>query len=86
MGDAGVMHLLATPPAVIAHNAVAQAAGEMPAEPVVQLEPAGMIVMGLSIAIVAGLALFCIIKILSEPTPGTHHHAPLDIDTHDREL
>jgi hypothetical protein len=52
----------------------------------VVLEPSGMVVMGLSILLVLGLMLFCMIRILREPTPEDHHHAPLDIDTRDREV
>ena len=49
----------------------------------VTLEPSGMIVMGASILVVLSLTVFCVTKILSEPNPESHHHAPLDIDTHD---
>jgi hypothetical protein len=52
----------------------------------VVLEPSGMVVMVLSILLVLGLMAFCIIRILREPTPQNHHHAPLDIDTRDREV
>lgn len=61
-------------------NLIAQAA-----ESAVTLEPAGMVVMAVSILLVVGLTLFCVLRILREPTPAEHHHAPLDIDTHDVE-
>ena len=53
------------------------------AEPAMRLEPSGMIVMGISITIVCGLSLFCIVHLLREKDPGEHHHVPLDIDTGD---
>lgn len=52
-------------------------------ETAVTLEPAGMVVMVLSILGVTGLMAFCISRILREKAPGTHHHVPLDIDTQD---
>ena len=55
------------------------------AEPTVTLELGGMIVMGISIAIVCGLSLFCVVHLLREKDPGEHHHVPLDIDTGDTE-
>ncbi len=51
----------------------------------VTLEPAGVVVMGLSILIVCGLTLFCIVRLLRDQAPADHHHTPLDIDTHDAE-
>ena len=52
----------------------------------VVLEPAGMVVMGLSVLLVTGLMLFCMSRILREKAPEEHHHALLDIDTRDREV
>lgn len=49
------------------------------------LTVAGAIIMTLSIVGVLALSAFCMNKILREKHPSTHHHAPLDIDTHDRE-
>lgn len=49
----------------------------------VTLEPAGMAMMALSILLVTGLTVFCAARILREKNPADHHHAPLDIDTHD---
>jgi len=63
-----------------AHSIIAQTT-----EPTVTLQTGGIIVMGLIIAIVCGLALFCIVRLLSGKDPGEHHHVPLDIDTHDVE-
>ena len=54
-------------------------------EPTVTLQTGGVIVMGLSFAIVCGLTLFCIVRLLSQKDPGEHHHVPLDIDTRDTE-
>ncbi len=53
--------------------------------PPVTLEPAGMVVMGLSILIVCGLTLFCILRLVREESPAEHHHVPPDINTHDVE-
>ncbi len=61
------------------HSLLSQTDPQQP----VNLSIPGMLVMGLSLLIVTGLAVFCIVKILGEKNPGTHHHAPLDIDTHD---
>ena len=43
----------------------------------------GMIIMVCSIGLVLALSGFCMVKILGEQKPTEHHHAPLDIDTHD---
>ena len=63
-----------------AHEMLAQAG-----DATVRLEPAGMVVMALSILIVVGLTLFCIVRIMRDKSPAEHHHVPLDIDTHDVE-
>ena len=47
------------------------------------LTAAGAVIMTLSILLVLGLAAFCMARILGEKHPEDHHHAPLDIDTHD---
>ena len=44
---------------------------------------AGGLIMTVSIVLVIGLAVFCLVRILGEKRPAEHHHAPLDIDTHD---
>ena len=49
----------------------------------VKLTPAGIAIMIVSILLVLGLCVFCFWRILREPSPSEHHHAPLDIDTHD---
>lgn len=54
-------------------------------EATVTLEPAGLVLMVLSITMIIGLAVFCSARILREKRPSEHHHAPLDIDTHDVE-
>ena len=43
----------------------------------------GTVIMVLSILLVLGLTVFCLARILGEKRPAEHHHAPLDIDTHD---
>ncbi len=45
----------------------------------------GALVMGLSILLVLVLCGFCLGRILSERHPESHHHAPLDIETGDRQ-
>lgn len=62
---------------------VLQALAALPGDTPVTLEPSGMVVMGFSILIVTGLAIFCIIRLMGEKKPGSHHHVPHDIDTHD---
>lgn len=51
----------------------------------VRLTFAGGVIMVVSICLVLGLLAFCLTRILRESHPETHHHAPLDIDTRDRE-
>lgn len=51
----------------------------------VTLEPGGMVMMTLSILLVCGLTIFCVVRILRDKAPSAHHHVPLDIDTHDAE-
>lgn len=46
---------------------------------------AGWIVLIACVGLVVGLCVFCFYRILREPSPSAHHHAPLDIDTHDRD-
>ena len=43
----------------------------------------GTIIMTASVLLVLGLMVFCMTRILRETRPEEHHHAPLDIDTHD---
>ncbi len=47
------------------------------------LTPAGIVIMTASVLLVLGLMVFCMTRILRETRPEEHHHAPLDIDTHD---
>lgn len=49
------------------------------------LNAAGWTVMVVCIGLVCGLCAFCYYRLLREPTPSEHHHAPLEIDTHDRD-
>lgn len=46
---------------------------------------AGWIFMGCSLAFVVGLTAFCFYRVLSRPPATEHMHAPLDIDTRDRD-
>lgn len=43
----------------------------------------GWIMMIGCVGLVCGLAAYCYWRVLREPTPSEHHHAPLDIDTRD---
>jgi hypothetical protein len=51
----------------------------------VTLTVGGAAIMTLSVALVVGLNVFCMSRILREQKPSEHHHAPLDIDTHDQD-
>jgi hypothetical protein len=63
-------------------NALLAASGQVP--PVDGgLTVAGAVIMTISILLVLGLTAFCMAKILRETHPEEHHHAPLDINTHD---
>ncbi len=46
---------------------------------------AGWTMMVGSVGLVLALSAFCIYRALREPHPEEHMHAPLDIDTHDRD-
>ena len=49
------------------------------------LSEGGWTLMLLCIGMVVVLMVFCYYRILREPRPSEHHHAPLDIDTRDTE-
>ncbi|MCH8148810.1 MAG: hypothetical protein IH987_12560 [Planctomycetes bacterium] len=49
------------------------------------LNASGWTLMLLCIGMVTVLTVFCYYRILREPRPSEHHHAPLDIDTRDTE-
>jgi len=49
------------------------------------LNAGGWTVMIACIGFVCGLCVYCFWRILREPAPSEHHHAPLDIDTHDQD-
>ncbi len=49
------------------------------------LNAGGWTVLVFCITLVCGLVAFCYYRLLREPKPSQHHHAPLDIDTHDVE-
>ncbi len=57
-------------------NILAQAVG---------LNAGGWVMLIGCVGLVCGLCAFCFYMILREPEPSKHHHAPLDIDTHDIE-
>ena len=46
---------------------------------------AGWVIMIVSVGTVVGLLGFCFYRVLSQPSSTEHMHAPLDIDTHDRD-
>jgi hypothetical protein len=48
-----------------------------------ELSIPGVILMTICVGLVLLLCVFCFWRILRESTPSEHHHAPLDIDTHD---
>lgn len=49
------------------------------------MQPAGWFVMLTSCGIVLGLVIFCYYRILTSPDTMNHMHAPLDIDTRDKD-
>ena len=49
----------------------------------VKLTAGGALIMGVCIVGVLGLLAFCMTRILRESHPEEHHHAPLEVDTHD---
>ncbi|MHC4066303.1 MAG: hypothetical protein ACYSUQ_09890 [Planctomycetota bacterium] len=63
-------------------NALALAQAAVLAQEV-RLTAEGAIIMSGCIVMVLGLSAFCMSRILREQRPAEHHHAPLDIDTHD---
>lgn len=46
---------------------------------------AGWILMLGSVGFVLGLTAFCFYRVMRTPEPKEHMHAPLDIDTHERQ-
>ncbi len=49
------------------------------------LNAGGWVLMILCIGFVCSLCAFCVWRLMREERPGEHHHAPLDINTHDVE-
>jgi len=49
------------------------------------LTSSGLVVMIGCIGLVLSLAAFCFYRLFRESNPSEHHHAPLDIDTHDQD-
>lgn len=43
----------------------------------------GTLMLAMSVLLVCGLVVFCVVRIMREEAPAEHLHAPLDIDTHD---
>ena len=60
-------------------------AAATPATEEVRLTIQGGLIMTICVGLVLGLTAFCMYRILREPHPQEHHHAPLDIDTRDRD-
>jgi hypothetical protein len=50
-----------------------------------KLSASGWTMMIGCISAVCLLVVFCFYRVLRESSPTEHHHAPLDIDTHDRD-
>ena len=48
-----------------------------------ELSIAGVMLMTICVGLVLSLCAFCFWRILREPRPAEHHHAPLDINTRD---
>lgn len=46
---------------------------------------AGWILMCSSVGFVLALTVFCFYRVMRTPAPKEHMHAPLDIDTHERD-
>jgi hypothetical protein len=49
------------------------------------MNAAGWLVMIVSCGVVLALVTFCFYRVLHTPHSTEHMHAPLDIDTHDKE-
>lgn len=49
------------------------------------LTAGGTVMMAVCILFVSSLCAYCYWRIFTEKDPGSHHHVPLDIDTHDRD-
>lgn len=47
------------------------------------LTTGGWVMMVGCISLVCGLCAFCFYRLMREPRPSDHHHAPLEIDTKD---
>ena len=57
---------------------LAQAAGDDTG-----LNLGGTLMLALSVLLVCGLLVFCVVRIMREKVPAEHLHARLDIDPHD---
>ena len=55
------------------------------AEGVARLSGQGIVLMVACIGFVLALCAFCFARLLRQKQPSEHHHAPLDIDTRDRD-
>ncbi len=49
------------------------------------MTPAGWLLMVLSCGLVMSVAVFCYWRVLTTPSTPEHFHAPLEIDTHDKD-
>lgn len=47
------------------------------------LTTGGWVMMVGCISLVCGLCAFCFYRLMRDPRPSDHHHAPLEIDTKD---
>jgi hypothetical protein len=54
-------------------------------EEVARVTLAGWLLMIGSVGFVLGLTAFCFLRVIRSPAPGEHLHAPLDIETKDRD-
>lgn len=65
-------------------NALVMLLAQTPDEEVT-LTVAGAVMMTICVGLVLVLTVFCLARILRPSSPAEHHHAPLEIDTHDRD-
>ena len=49
------------------------------------MNAAGIFMMVLSYTVVIGLVVYCFYRVLTTPGAEQHEHAPLDIDTRDKD-
>ena len=64
-------------------NVLAISLAQAATQPDVTLSVAGAAIMIVSVGLVLGLNVFCMLRILRAPGGADRHHVPLDIDTRD---